>query len=113
MVLAKEDEDGLLPPSLALICGVEVFELGMGGGTRGPQTHVPHDAVDVVGEDDWETVTGLDIDMEELEDEGSVVGLGVKTSCCCKEVVNEEALRRTRLVPAAMKISASCKACIT
>lgn len=83
-----------------LISGVAVFELSIGGGARGPQTHVLHDAVDVVDEDGWEIVTGLDMDAEELkEDEGSVAGLDVETSCCCNEIVSEEALKRNRLVP--------------
>lgn len=74
----------------------------MGGGARGLQTIVLDDGVDVIDEADGVIVTELDIDMEELEEqeeEGSVVGLDVATSCC-NEVVDEEILSRTRLIPA-------------
>jgi hypothetical protein len=96
-----------LPPLLALVCEDEVVGLIVGGG-RGPP---PSDReVDVVEDekDDWEVVTETDMFVEELnegsgssEDEGSVVGPDVETSCCDNEEVDEDALRRTRLVPAA------------
>jgi hypothetical protein len=38
------------------------------------------------------------------EDEGTVVELVVETSCSCEDVVDEEAVRRTRLVPAGAAI---------
>jgi hypothetical protein len=51
-----------LPPALELIWVVEVFELPLGGGARGPQTT---DEVELVDEDDGEMAiaTELDVDM--------------------------------------------------
>jgi hypothetical protein len=90
--------DDAPPPSLVLICVVEVSKVVIGGGASGLQTHVGHDETDVVEEDDWEITAELDIDIEERENESGSVD--VETSCCCNEVVTEEALRRARLVPA-------------
>lgn len=70
------------------------------------------DVVDKDAEDDWEGVTKVEEVWKELdvesgsfeEDERSVVGLDVETSCCDNEVVDEEAVRRTRFVPEGVAI---------
>lgn len=56
--------------------------------------------LEVVGEDDgdWDVAMETEVDIEEIEDEESVVGLDVASSCSCTELL-EERLTNTRFVP--------------